>query len=804
MREAAAFERDCKCTQRIEAGRAALHRSLDSVLVIDMRMSWNGIGNSLTRWLAVLRLGTSSGRATFLWFSDRNAVRSAQDPVSPSDESLPAQHGRRLRGVRFDTWARPHRMTRPDGFDLGDYFVALDADYRWSRAQYRRVAAAMAMRNVSKPMLVNYKCVHHTWACMQPMLEFGELAASPNADPPRLDGGFAREPMRVNCTHEAEKDGFFVSWLASRTEPWIVLRLNEQTALEPSAPAAGAVLSGAWQSASYIQHAKGRSPPPFWQARLYQTHACGACLATKGGERAARLGKGKGGKEGGALGGGALSGGDDQICVTDAHGLAQWRPSGRPAIPQEAAAWVEAAAPWYARGLRVLRRYRRGPRSFAFATACETYAVLRPRRWLQRAMLPTLHKLSAAAGGGPLIGVHLRSGFADWQWYSSTHRQIESSGGAGAGAGGGSSSRRGGGGRGGRGKGSGGGASSVRMRANSEWAAALASAPLTYAQHWRAFESMMHDCTERADGPCFLWRYPYSQKSPGLRDAALCASRSLTAHATAVRASRHQAILPPSLSTLSRVAPLLSHAVASAASRGASNASVPPPQRSPYSECVQVSPDGACMWSLPVPGNGTISAVLECAHRFARAVAPLKLPASGGRGGGGRGGGGRGGGRGGGGGGHERDPWGLLVLGDAPGFGSLVHAHPALAGRVVHTNDAGGVAHTTFTGSCPPNSVECHARGTVDPQNGWTRAMIDYYAGGLTDAFVSALFSSFPGAVLRRSLVCCKERMHFGAMYSQQRSHRDKPMRHVDFLRALMQTKERMTGEASWGRGAVG
>ena len=82
--------------------------------------------------------------------------------------------------------------------------------------------------------------------------------------------------------------------------------------------------------------------------------------------------------------------------------------------------------------------------------------------------------------------------------------------------------------------------------------------------------------------------------------------------------------------------------------------------------------------------------------------------------------------------------------------------------------------------------------------------MIDYYAGGLTDAFVSALFSSFPGAVLRRSLVCCKERMHFGAMYSQQRSHRDKPMRHVDFLRALMQTKERMTGEASWGRGAVG
>ena len=54
-----------------EAGRAELHRTLESVLVIDMRFAWNGIGNSLTRWLAVLRLGTAAGRATFLWFSDR-------------------------------------------------------------------------------------------------------------------------------------------------------------------------------------------------------------------------------------------------------------------------------------------------------------------------------------------------------------------------------------------------------------------------------------------------------------------------------------------------------------------------------------------------------------------------------------------------------------------------------------------------------------------------------------------------------------------------------------------------------------
>ena len=67
---------------------------------------------------------------------------------------------------------------------------------------------------------------------------------------------------------------------------------------------------------------------------------------------------------------------------------------------------------------------------------------------------------------------------------------------------------------------------------------------------------------------------------------------------------------------------------------------------------------------------------------------------------------------------------------------------PGLAGRVVHTNDAGGVAHTTFTGSCKPGSTACVRKGTVDPQGGWTRAMMDYYLGGLTDGFVSSLFSS--------------------------------------------------------------
>jgi hypothetical protein len=35
-------------------------------------------------------------------------------------------------------------------------------------------------------------------------------------------------------------------------------------------------------------------------------------------------------------------------------------------------------------------------------------------------------------------------------------------------------------------------------------------------------------------------------------------------------------------------------------------------------------------------------------------------------------------------------------------------------------------------------------------------------------------------------------------MYSQQRSHRDKAMRNVDFLRALMQANERRVDEVEW------
>ena len=55
--EEAIYASSCKCSQLVEAHRAALHASLERVLVIDIRFRWNGLGNSLERWERLLRVG---------------------------------------------------------------------------------------------------------------------------------------------------------------------------------------------------------------------------------------------------------------------------------------------------------------------------------------------------------------------------------------------------------------------------------------------------------------------------------------------------------------------------------------------------------------------------------------------------------------------------------------------------------------------------------------------------------------------------------------------------------------------------
>ena len=205
QRELSNFAQKCHCTKKIEAARAELHSSLDKVLIIDMRFAWNGVGNSLVRWLALLRFGTAAGRATFLWMSDRESHNIVAGPVRNETQILrPVRSavnkrkalnrrsvGRRLglkgegggggRGVRGVgakargkggkvVWAKGsgkssgkgsgkatgeraeaggihkypnskfapsplastiYKPFRSNGFDLGDYFVSIGADYRW-------------------------------------------------------------------------------------------------------------------------------------------------------------------------------------------------------------------------------------------------------------------------------------------------------------------------------------------------------------------------------------------------------------------------------------------------------------------------------------------------------------------------------------------------------------------------------------------------------------------------------------------------------------------------------------------------
>ncbi len=80
--------------------------------------------------------------------------------------------------------------------------------------------------------------------------------------------------------------------------------------------------------------------------------------------------------------------------------------------------------------------------------------------------------------------------------------------------------------------------------------------------------------------------------------------------------------------------------------------------------------------------------------------------------------------------------------------------------------------------------------------------MVDFYLAGLADGFATMLFSSFQASIGSRSLRISKTH-HFGAMYSQQRSHRDRPMLAVPFLRAMMQSEEPGSDDvAAWPRQA--
>ena len=287
--------------------------------------------------------------------------------------------------------------------------------------------------------------------------------------------------------------------------------------------------------------------------------------------------------------------------------------------------------------------------------------------------------------------------------------------------------------------------------ATSAWrqAAAVEAGALTYSSQWKLLEGYLDECTaapSKDTVPCFSWRHPFPGRAPTAADVPrLCGARSAD-----VNGSLHL----PGNRTLAAV-------VLCATRLGGVSSGPNSPAGKPTAVGVHTS-------------RNTVRAFSASHHAS-------HLPAARGAG-------------------HVR-PSGLLVLGDAPGVVSLLREHPQL--QVVHTSLTGGaLGHTQFDAAC---AADC-ARHTPDPQGGWSRTVLDFYLGGLSDAFVSALDSTFlDGAVLQRSLSCCAagSRMHLGAA-SNAATNRDRPMGHVGFLKVLMHEatppRERELGEGVGSR----
>ena len=75
-RQLAAFETECDCTRKLHAKYARQHAELSAALVLDgSGFRWEGLGNSGTRWMGLLRFGHATGRATFLKVTKTKRVR---------------------------------------------------------------------------------------------------------------------------------------------------------------------------------------------------------------------------------------------------------------------------------------------------------------------------------------------------------------------------------------------------------------------------------------------------------------------------------------------------------------------------------------------------------------------------------------------------------------------------------------------------------------------------------------------------------------------------------------------------------
>ena len=173
-RQQAMFASECGCTRALHAEYARRHATLDRIVVLDgTGFRWEGLGNSGTRWMGLLRWGYATGRATFL--------RIARDE-------------QRL--------------------DIGEYFVGWKGvDWFWA-AQQAAVRQRLLARGV-KPVVLEYSCVRRR---------------SPGCGTVRLR--HARNGSMLALFDEPTE---LLTWMRSDASPkWIRLVLQQQDSLEHS------------------------------------------------------------------------------------------------------------------------------------------------------------------------------------------------------------------------------------------------------------------------------------------------------------------------------------------------------------------------------------------------------------------------------------------------------------------------------------------------------------------------------------------------------------------------------------------
>lgn len=395
-------------------------------------------------------------------------------------------------------------------------------------------------------------------------------------------------------------------------------------------------------------------------------------------------------------------------------------------------------------------------------TACERFAMTRPRASLASALLPYARQLSAFDA---VMALHVRSGYADWQRHE-------------------------------------------ERRAAQH---APAYTPPSHGAHWAQFERLLLDCHElgypvqsewppkqpqgppqpgeaAAGGPPFCFRYkmgppPFiTRRSPGAVDAARCA--------TVGRHVGDELVVLPS--ALGAAKALMAALPAGGGPEGAA-AREPDAARGPLSAVVAC----ASLWGRravaplshaqrhalsmdellppkhrPQHADGGARARADADAVAARFAANGSLDAR----------------------------WALLVLGDAPALHALLLAEPTLRGRVVSTQaggaGAGALGHTVFSSACASGRADAGGEGGgkacaqgADPRGAWTRSIVDMYLGGWAKGIVRLLFSSYPGAVAMRSMAQ-RGAVAWYADYDKISSHRDRRMNNGTVLRLL--------GTTSW------